>query len=171
MRGSSRTQSEIESEVIWLHVVCWVFSGDEVIGTGFLIGPDVVLTNYHVYSDLEQSKFANCKVKFGKETVGKKNKGEYRLRESEWTPEVVCQDNQCEFGKWLYACNSDEKASPHYEKIQTMHAEFHTTAAGILKLALAGNKEEAEKLIGMGSDYRKVSGALTKEMMDWKDEL
>ena len=25
---------------------------------------------------------------------------------SEWTPEIVCQDNQCEFGKWLYSCST-----------------------------------------------------------------
>ena len=91
--------------------------------------------------------------------------------ESEWTPEIVCQDNQCEFGKWLYSCNADEKSSPHYETIRSLHADFHTTAAGILKLALTGKQNEAEKLIGMGSEYRNVSGALTKEMMDWKNEL
>ena len=34
-----------------------------------------------------------------------------RTGESQWTPEIVCQDDQCDFGKWLYSCGAHEKAS------------------------------------------------------------
>ena len=90
---------------------------------------------------------------------------------SEWTPTIVCQDNQCEFGKWLYSCSNDEKASPHYEKIRHLHADFHKTAATVLDLALQGKTTEAEAKIADNSDYKNISSNLTKEMMTWKSKL
>lgn len=89
---------------------------------------------------------------------------------SEWTPEIVCQDNQCEFGKWLYSCSTDEKSSPHYSNVKNLHAEFHKTAAKVLTLAITNNKAEAEKEIAPGSEYINNSMALTKEMMAWKSD-
>ena len=90
---------------------------------------------------------------------------------SEWTPDIVCQDNQCEFGKWLYSCSGEEKAYPHYEKIRGLHADFHKTAAVVLDLALQGNTKQAEEKIGDDSDYKNTSSNLTREMMNWKSEL
>jgi len=90
---------------------------------------------------------------------------------SDFTPAVVKQDNQCEFGKWLCSCSTDEKASPHYEKIKKMHTEFHQCAGSILEKALSGNTTDAEAEIGMGSQYRVISAGLTTEMMKWKDEV
>jgi hypothetical protein len=90
---------------------------------------------------------------------------------SEWTPAIVKQDNQCEFGKWLYSCSAAEKQSPHYEKIRELHAQFHKEAAQILDLALTGKKQDAEARIAANSDYRNLSGNLTREMMAWKSEL
>ena len=88
--------------------------------------------------------------------------------QSDWTPGVVSQDNQCEFGKWLYSCSSQEKASPHYNIIKESHANFHKIAAGVLALALSGKTSEAEKAIARDSEYIKISASLTKEMMAWK---
>lgn len=90
---------------------------------------------------------------------------------SEWTPDIVCQDNQCEFGKWLYSCSADEKASPHYEKIRHMHADFHKSAAQVLDLALKGNSSEAQEKIGPESEYTAASSNLTREMMKWQGDI
>jgi len=87
---------------------------------------------------------------------------------SEWTPSVVCQDNQCDFGKWLYSCTASEKTSEHYENIKELHANFHKTAAEVLTLALAGKKNEAEAAIGNDSEYKSISASLTMEMIKWK---
>lgn len=89
--------------------------------------------------------------------------------QSEWTPAVVCQDNQCEFGKWLHACTAQDKASPHFNEVKKLHAQFHTEAAEVLKLALAGNKTDASKAIDSGSKYHTISSSLTKEMMAWRN--
>jgi len=91
--------------------------------------------------------------------------------ESEWTPEVVCQDNQCEFGKWLYSCTPAEKTSEHYETIKELHANFHKIASDVLTLALSDKKTEAENAIGKTSDYKSVSTSLTMEMMKWKSKV
>ncbi len=87
---------------------------------------------------------------------------------SEWTPDVVCQDNQCEFGKWLYSCTSAEQSSPHYQSVRGLHADFHKAAADVLQLALSGNKSDAEQAVSPGSQYASASSALTKEMIAWK---
>ena len=89
---------------------------------------------------------------------------------SEWTPAIVNQDNQCEFGKWLYACSPQERSSSHYNKIKALHADFHKAAADVLTMALNGKKAEAEANISATSKYRSISAALTKEMMSWKSE-
>ncbi len=88
--------------------------------------------------------------------------------ESEWKPSVVEQDNQCEFGKWLYSCTPSEKQSSHYSKIVGLHSRFHKTAAQVLSLALDGKKSEAEVAIDNNSDYKSISTLLTREMMAWK---
>ena len=90
--------------------------------------------------------------------------------QSEWKPEIVCQDNQCDFGKWLYSCSNDEKASPHFETVKQLHAEFHKEAAKVLELALASKKEAANEAIGPSSKYLEATTKLTKEMMAWKDQ-
>ncbi len=91
--------------------------------------------------------------------------------QSEWTPDVVCQDNQCEFGKWLYACSTEEKSSSHYETIRNLHADFHKTAAHVLELALQGNATEAQDKIGPDSEYADKSRHLTRQLMEWQSDL
>lgn len=89
--------------------------------------------------------------------------------ESEWTPAVVCQDNQCEFGKWLHGCSAQEKSSEHFNEVKNLHAQFHTEAADVLTKALAKKKDEATKAIAAGSKYHLISMSLTKEMMAWRN--
>ena len=89
---------------------------------------------------------------------------------SEWTPAVVCQDNQCEFGKWLYSCSPQDKSSPHFNEVKNLHAHFHKEAAEVLRLALASKKQEASKAIDTGSKYHEISAKLTKEMMAWRSK-
>lgn len=80
-------------------------------------------------------------------------------------------DNQCEFGKWLYGATigANVKSSERYKKIKGLHAEFHATAAKVAEHALAGQRNEAEKL--MMSEFDSASIKLTKEMMEWQKEV
>jgi len=90
---------------------------------------------------------------------------------SEWSPPLVRQDNQCEFGKWLHACQAGDKTPVHYDKVKELHAQFHKAAADVLQLALAGKKAEAEAAIALKSEYKMASSALTSQMMAWKKSV
>jgi len=87
---------------------------------------------------------------------------------SDFTPETVSMDNQCVFGKWLYGCDHC-KSSPYYEDVRELHAKFHQQAGTVLQHALAVQKTQAEELISIGSEYRKISSALTLKLIEWKD--
>ena len=82
---------------------------------------------------------------------------------------AVRQDNQCEFGKWLYGAElpAEAKHSPHYEQCRQLHRQFHLAAAHVLTLAVSNKKAEATGAMGLDSVFANCSSALTKAMMDW----
>ena len=88
--------------------------------------------------------------------------------QSEWSPVTVCKDDQCEFGKWLYSCSAQDKASTYFERVKSLHSEFHKEAAEVLRLALAGKKQEATTAIAFDSNYGRVSSHFIREMMNWQ---
>jgi len=86
-------------------------------------------------------------------------------------PDVVACDNLCDFGKWLHSDSipADLRASAPYGVIKRLHAEFHQTAASVLKDALAGNTKQSQALLeGRFDDQsRNLIAVLSK----WKGEL
>lgn len=82
---------------------------------------------------------------------------------------TIRQDNQCIFGEWLYGPTiaANVKESADYKTARELHAEFHKAAAQVAELAMAGKKEEAEKMLGLGGKYADASAKLTKSMMEW----
>ncbi len=87
--------------------------------------------------------------------------------------DTIKVDNQCDFGKWLYgpSLTTADKATTHYKIIIDLHAKFHQATGHIAELATTGKKEEAKKLMAVGSDYTTLSSKLTNAMMDWKKSL
>lgn len=84
---------------------------------------------------------------------------------SEFKPEVVRTDNNCDLGKWIYGeAKSSMPGHPVVEEVRKLHAEFHKEASNILDLALKGKKAEAEAAMGLGSNYSKVSTALVNAL-------
>lgn len=92
---------------------------------------------------------------------------------SDFTVDKVCVDNQCDFGRWFYGTTltAEDKKNPSYEVVRKLHAEFHKITGDVLRLALAGKKEEAKKLIDDKSHYFKLSTELTQAMMKWKSSI
>lgn len=91
---------------------------------------------------------------------------------SEFSPSTVGQDNQCEFGKWLF--NDVEnaiRATPQYAAIVKKHAEFHKEAGRILQLALSGQKDAALQAMSLSSEYNRLSASLTVELKSWREKL
>jgi len=87
---------------------------------------------------------------------------------SDFDPLTVAMDNQCDFGKWLYSLDSAMTSDPHFQTVKEDHALFHQEAARILKLALNGNKTEAEKGIELGSPFASASSKCIMALSDWK---
>ena len=90
-------------------------------------------------------------------------------RKSDVPVAKVCQDNQCEFGKWLYALDGRKRTS-RWQCVKAHHADFHKEAAAVLQLALEGRKDEATARLSESSKFAVISSQLTKEMMDWSNE-
>ena len=81
-------------------------------------------------------------------------------QKSEFKPEVVAQDNQCELGKWIYSdlkTLCDEKL---FSEIKTNHAAFHKRASEALSLAIQGKIKDAEERIAFGGELIQLSGKL-----------
>jgi chemoreceptor zinc-binding protein len=101
-------------------------------------------------------------------------KWKFELREaidtgkSPWAARDVRTDNACEFGKWLATLPQSQRLSEHYTKVRDLHAEFHTAAADVLELALAGRKDEAAAAIGFNSRFAVVSSNLTMAVLAWQ---
>jgi hypothetical protein len=89
---------------------------------------------------------------------------------SDVTPADIKMDNRREFGKWLYGSDfsAAEKQAKNYRTAIDLHAKFHQEAAQVAEWALSGNKDEAEKAMGLEGSYSKDSSALTKELVQWR---
>ncbi len=87
---------------------------------------------------------------------------------SEQSVAEIRSDVDCEFGQWLDALPEADRQSPHWQKVRTLHAEFHLAAARVLELALAGREREAQVELGTTGSFTRVSSELTVAMADWK---
>jgi hypothetical protein len=100
-------------------------------------------------------------------------KWKYQLREaidtgkSPWQVADVRTDKACEFGKWLFALPVTQRHSGHWEKVRALHAEFHTAAADVLELALAGRKDEAIAAVGFSGRFMAASWKLINAISAW----
>lgn len=96
-----------------------------------------------------------------------------RLREAigkgtfDTKPEIVERCDACEFGKWLEGLAGDAASkNEHYAKVHALHADFHKSAAAVVRLVLRGDKAGA--VTSLDGAYADISGALTGAMMRWR---
>jgi hypothetical protein len=76
--------------------------------------------------------------------------------------EVVCRDDQCPLGKWIYSRGGGEFGySETFFDMKAHHANFHRCAGNVLAAAQAGEKEEALQLLHHG-DYVRASERVKK---------
>ncbi|GFO69570.1 hypothetical protein GMLC_31490 [Geomonas limicola] len=98
-----------------------------------------------------------------------------RLREaiesghSEYQPQTVARDRECEFGKWLHSIPVTERPAEFWDRIRELHTIFHQEAGKILALALDGEQEEALTLVGdLRGRFVTTSIELTNALQAWK---
>jgi hypothetical protein len=90
---------------------------------------------------------------------------------SEFKPDTVKTDNNCQFGKWLNGLSGEDRKSADYSSIKALHADFHRIAGEVLELALSAKKAEAAKKIEPNSDYQNATGKLVIALHGWRAKL
>lgn len=82
----------------------------------------------------------------------------------ELDPAVICQDDKCALGKWIYGegrtfCGH----MPKFHQLKADHAEFHINAAEVVTLHKKGKTEDAKHLLLDGA-YAKYSMSVQTEL-------
>jgi hypothetical protein len=86
-------------------------------------------------------------------------------------PSVIEKDNLCTLGKWIYGEGLKYKANHFYTELVQDHAKFHTCAADIVRHIDAGNKKEAEAMIGANSEYSEISMDVVTKIRKLRGEI
>jgi hypothetical protein len=84
-------------------------------------------------------------------------------------PEVICKDDQCVLGKWIYSEGKKYQELPAYEELRMTHADFHKCAANVVRKTDAGAKGEAESLFR--NDYMLLSKNITRMLVGMNAKL
>jgi hypothetical protein len=83
-------------------------------------------------------------------------------------PAVVCLDDKCQLGKWIYSGGLRWEGLAEYGILKTEHAKFHKCAADIIAKADARqNLNEAETL-GSNSEFGRISSTVVDAIMKIK---
>ncbi|MCB2014867.1 MAG: CZB domain-containing protein [Sphingobium sp.] len=90
---------------------------------------------------------------------------------SEIDPDRACVDNKCPFGKWIHGDSIDvtTRQGKPYQVVRRLHAEFHESAANVLRHAITNRKTEAEQLFQ--GEFAERSDKLVRALAKWKGEL
>jgi hypothetical protein len=84
-------------------------------------------------------------------------------------PESIRHDDRCALGKWIYGDGQSMAQLPRYEEVRGLHAQFHQFAADVVRLHLAGNTAEAEKLLQ--GDYSRLSEKLKHRLIGLSQQV
>jgi len=72
--------------------------------------------------------------------------------------ETICRDDQCPLGRWLHGDGGKRWGTrPTFVALVDKHAQFHQTAGDVARRINGGQYEQAERLIGGGSAFARVS--------------
>ncbi len=84
----------------------------------------------------------------------------YLQGEGKFDHVVVCQDDQCKLGKWIYSDGKKYANEPAYEHLRQVHAKFHTCAGSVIRAVDNNKSDDAKKMIASGSSYEEISAAV-----------
>ena len=82
-------------------------------------------------------------------------------------PEVVCCDDRCDLGKWIYGDGGNLLGKyGTFADLKATHKMFHYTASNIVSLHQTGNREEAERVLN--DNFVKLSNKIKSRLSDLK---
>jgi len=86
-------------------------------------------------------------------------------------PDVVCLDDQCLLGKWIYGGGGAKYGShPLFPDLKQTHMQFHRAAGDIIRTVDAGDREKARTMLNSG-DYARHSYRIKSELARLSLEL
>lgn len=71
--------------------------------------------------------------------------------------EIVCQDNKCPLGQWIYGSGLRWETHSEYGVLKTEHAKFHKSASEVIAIADTKQNLNEEELIGDKSAFGQAS--------------
>lgn len=81
-------------------------------------------------------------------------------------PDLLATDNQCAFGRWLYALPAAERESPTWVCVRELHRTFHLEGALALRQALDGHTNVAQEMVAKGGSCAQASLELIQAMLE-----
>ncbi len=85
-------------------------------------------------------------------------------------PEVVCQDDRCDLGKWLHGTGQMRLgAYPAFSVLVARHKYFHLQASTVVALTQAGEKDKAGQTLA--GSYRHASNQVVLLLKELKRGL
>jgi hypothetical protein len=87
-------------------------------------------------------------------------------------PSIIDRDNVCDLGQWIHGAKASMAGYAPFAELLQLHAQFHKTAANVVRTCAAGDKTRAAKLIDTDSEFMRLSskvvGAIGKVARDTK---
>lgn len=77
-------------------------------------------------------------------------------------PEVICRDDVCPLGKWIYENLEEHGEIDEFHTMRDLHANFHEAAAEIVRMADSGEGTKAEECLH--GDYARLSNKVVKSI-------
>ena len=72
--------------------------------------------------------------------------------------DTLCRDDACPLGRWLHGDGKRRWGSrPSFTALMGKHADFHQAAGEVARRINGGQYEQAERLIGSGSAFARLS--------------
>lgn len=76
--------------------------------------------------------------------------------------EAICRDDRCPLGQWIHGAGGRRwSGQPGFVALLEKHAEFHAAAGAAARKINAGAYDDAERLIGSGSVFARVSAEVS----------
>ena len=80
--------------------------------------------------------------------------------------ETICRDDRCPLGQWLHGAGGRRWGSqPGFVALLEKHAEFHGAAGAVARQINGGAYDDAERLIGSGSEFARASNEVATLLM------
>ncbi len=84
-------------------------------------------------------------------------------------PAVICRDDECRLGKWIYGEGQAYKQAENFEKVRTEHAQFHKHAAAVITFVNRGDRDLATQVLN--GEYARVSNNLKRNIIALAQEV